>query len=84
MTIIHPRVITPKVAGGGADKKPCHEQHRREIDMKNPWQKLKEEWGATAVEYGLMVAGIAIVIASAVFLFGGRLRGVFQRLAGLF
>jgi pilus assembly protein Flp/PilA len=52
--------------------------------MKASWQRLKEEWGATAVEYGLMVAGIALVIATAVFLFGGRLRGVFQRLAGLF
>ncbi|MCP9475928.1 MAG: Flp family type IVb pilin, partial [Nitrospira sp.] len=74
-----------KAAGGGDPrKKPCHERHRKESELKNSWQRLKEEWGATAVEYGLLVAGIAIVIATAVFLFGGRLRGVFQRLAGLF
>ncbi len=52
--------------------------------MKKQWQVWKEEWGATAVEYGLLVAGIAIAIATAVFLFGGRLRGLFQRLAGMF
>lgn len=52
--------------------------------MKSLRQRWEEEWGATAVEYGLLVAGIAIVIATAVFLFGNRLRGVFQRLAGMF
>lgn len=57
--------------------------------MKKQWQTWKErfwknEWGATAVEYGLLVAGIAIAIAAAVFLFGRQLRGVFSRLAGLF
>lgn len=57
--------------------------------MKKQWSSWKErlwkeEWGATAVEYGLLVAGIAIAIAAVVFLFGGRLRGVFQRLAGMF
>ncbi|MCA1958948.1 MAG: Flp family type IVb pilin [Nitrospira sp.] len=52
--------------------------------IERQWKRFKEERGATAVEYGLLVAGIAIVIATAVFLFGNRLRGVFQRLAGLF
>ncbi|UOW00017.1 Flp family type IVb pilin [Agrococcus sp. SCSIO52902] len=33
--------------------------------------------GATAVEYGIMVAGIAIVIIVAVFAFGGQLRDLF-------
>lgn len=33
-----------------------------------------EERGASAVEYGLLVAGIAAVILAAVFLFGGTVR----------
>jgi pilus assembly protein Flp/PilA len=39
----------------------------------------KEERGASAVEYGLMVAGIAGVIVAVVFLFGqGILNDLFQ------
>jgi pilus assembly protein Flp/PilA len=37
--------------------------------------------GATAVEYGIMVALIAIVIIAAVFLLGGNLRSVFSDVA---
>jgi pilus assembly protein Flp/PilA len=37
--------------------------------------------GATAVEYGLMVALIAIVIIAAVTLLGGNLRDLFQQAA---
>ena len=33
--------------------------------------------GASAVEYGLLVAGIAALIVAVVFLFGGMIRGVF-------
>jgi pilus assembly protein Flp/PilA len=35
--------------------------------------------GATAVEYGLMVAGIAAVILAAVFLFGDVVSATFSR-----
>lgn len=42
----------------------------------------RSEEGATAVEYGLMVALIAIVIIAAVILLGGRLSSVFNRVAG--
>jgi pilus assembly protein Flp/PilA len=38
-----------------------------------------DERGASAVEYGLLVAGIAAVIIAVVFLLGGTLSGVFQR-----
>lgn len=31
---------------------------------------VKNEQGATAIEYGLMVAGIAVVIVGSVFAFG--------------
>ncbi|SDS42588.1 Flp family type IVb pilin [Agrococcus carbonis] len=40
----------------------------------------KNDRGATAVEYGIMVAGIAIVIIVAVFAFGGQLRDLFAGL----
>ena len=41
----------------------------------------RDEKGATAVEYGLMVALIAIVIIVAVALLGGNLSGLFDRVA---
>lgn len=44
---------------------------------------LREEDGATAIEYGLLASGIAAAIATAVFLLGGRIRNMFTRLAGL-
>lgn len=39
------------------------------------------EKGATAVEYGLMVALIAIVIIAAVTLLGNKLNGLFNTVA---
>ncbi|CAB4952515.1 unannotated protein [freshwater metagenome] len=41
-----------------------------------------EEEGATAVEYGLMVALIAIVIIGAVTLLGNNLNALFNNIAG--
>ena len=38
----------------------------------------RSETGASAVEYGLMIAGIAAIIAAAVFAFGGGSTGMFQ------
>ena len=38
--------------------------------------------GATAVEYGLMVALIAIVIIGAVALLGGNLKNLFNNVSG--
>ncbi|MBS2937539.1 Flp family type IVb pilin [Nocardioides sp. J2M5] len=38
----------------------------------------RDERGATAVEYGLMVALIAIVIIGAVTLLGGNLKSLFN------
>ena len=40
-------------------------------------RRRKDERGASAVEYGLLIAGIAAVIVAAVFLFG---QGVFAEL----
>jgi pilus assembly protein Flp/PilA len=37
-----------------------------------------DERGASAVEYGLLVAGIAAVIVGIVFILGDNLQGAFQ------
>lgn len=44
-------------------------------------KKFNGERGATAVEYGLMVALIAIVIIAAVVLLGGNLSSLFDKVA---
>lgn len=46
--------------------------------MKN---RLRDEKGATAVEYGIMVALIAVVIIVAVTLLGGNLTKIFNDIA---
>ncbi|GAB3666916.1 hypothetical protein GCM10027596_35210 [Nocardioides korecus] len=38
--------------------------------------------GASAVEYGLLVAGIAALIVAVVFLFGGMISGIFNNTCG--
>ncbi len=38
----------------------------------------RDENGASAVEYGLLVAGIAALIVAVVFLFGGFIKGIFN------
>jgi pilus assembly protein Flp/PilA len=43
--------------------------------------KANEE-GATAIEYGLIAAGIAVAISAAVFAFGDELTGLFEDLGG--
>jgi pilus assembly protein Flp/PilA len=43
---------------------------------------IDDERGATAVEYGLMVALIAAVIVTAVALIGTNLDGLFNTVAG--
>jgi pilus assembly protein Flp/PilA len=42
--------------------------------------RLKQEKGATAVEYGLMVGLIAAVIITTVILLGNQLNALFQRI----
>ncbi len=39
---------------------------------------IKEDSGATAVEYGIMVAAIAAVIIGVVILVGGKVNDAFQ------
>ncbi|MDQ1736944.1 MAG: pilus assembly protein Flp/PilA [Pseudonocardiales bacterium] len=54
------------------------------VTMQVGWDNLTDkvrdrERGATAVEYGLMVALIAIVIIVAVTLLGSKLNGLFSK-----
>ena len=50
--------------------------------MKNLVSKfLTDESGATAIEYGLIAAGIAVVIIAAVQLVGTNLAGTFNTVA---
>lgn len=42
---------------------------------------FKDEEGATAVEYGLLVALIAAVIVGTVFILGGKINTAFQKIA---
>ena len=46
-------------------------------------QKAKlDERGASAVEYGLLIAGIAALIVAVVFVFGGALSDIFSETCG--
>ncbi len=49
--------------------------------MKRILRFFKEEEGATAVEYGLLAALIAVVIIGAVTLLGGNLNTTFNTVA---
>jgi pilus assembly protein Flp/PilA len=49
--------------------------------LKNLIKLFKDEEGATAVEYGLIVAAIAGVIVVVVFLLGGKVTNTFNNVA---
>jgi pilus assembly protein Flp/PilA len=51
--------------------------------MKNLLKLLRDDTGASAVEYGLLVALIAAVIVGAVTLLGGNLQATFNYIAGI-
>ncbi len=51
------------------------------VKLQNKIQQVREEKGATAVEYGLMVALIAVVIIAAVFILGTNLSNLFNDVA---
>jgi len=54
-----------------------------EQTMKNPLTIFRDETGASAVEYGLLVALIAAVIVGAVTLLGGNLKATFDFIASI-
>lgn len=50
--------------------------------MIKTWKKfIRAEDGATAIEYGLIAAGIAVAIAAVVFTVGDSLTGMFTGVA---
>jgi pilus assembly protein Flp/PilA len=49
--------------------------------LKNLKKLLKDEQGATAVEYGLIVAAIAGLIIVVVFLLGNKVNNAFSNVA---
>lgn len=49
------------------------------FNLKN---RLRGEKGATAVEYGIMVGLISVVIIAAVILLGGQLDTLFDKITG--
>jgi len=53
----------------------------RAIEMLKLVKFLRDESGATAIEYGLIAAGIAVVIIAAVQSVGTNLTGTFQNVA---
>ena len=50
--------------------------------MADARKAAKDESGATAIEYGLIAAGIAIVIIGALALVGGQLTALFNQIVG--
>jgi pilus assembly protein Flp/PilA len=56
--------------------------HRSEYPMKTMFARfVTDESGATAIEYGLIAAGIAVVIITAVNLVGTNLTTIFNNVA---
>jgi pilus assembly protein Flp/PilA len=49
--------------------------------LRNLKKLYKDEQGATAVEYGLIVAAIAGVIIAVVFLLGNKVKNAFNNVA---
>jgi pilus assembly protein Flp/PilA len=43
---------------------------------------LKDEEGVTAIEYGLIAAGIGVAIVAVVFLVGKQLNSLFSKVSG--
>jgi pilus assembly protein Flp/PilA len=52
-----------------------------ETDMDRFTQFLRDESGATAIEYGLIAAGISVTIITAVNLLGSQLQTTFTTVA---
>jgi pilus assembly protein Flp/PilA len=50
--------------------------------MNSVWQFLRDEDGQDVVEYGLLIATIAIVVLVGVGIFGNNINAWFERLAG--
>src|ERR1700687_1372277 len=70
--------------GGSSDapSERCFRQPRKEREMQILFSRfMNDESGATAIEYGLIAAGISIAILTAVQLVGNNLTNVFTNVA---
>jgi pilus assembly protein Flp/PilA len=74
------RVRDMLLLGNGGGREPLGCQQRR-FPMNMFSRFLRDESGATAIEYGLIAAGIAVVIITAVQLIGTNLSATFQSVA---
>ena len=54
-------------------------RHKGESMLTRIRKAIRREEGASAVEYGLLVAGIAVVIMAAVWFVGGSLKTQFNK-----
>ena len=61
----------------------CCRIDRREPVMRKPIAFLKDESGATAIEYGLIAAGISVVIIATVNAIGSTLNSKFQYISDM-
>ncbi|MFL6061433.1 MAG: Flp family type IVb pilin [Marmoricola sp.] len=52
------------------------------LELIRKFTTRRDEDGASAVEYGLLVAGIAALIVAIVFLFGGVVKNAFNNTCG--
>lgn len=53
--------------------------------MQSRWLRVvNNQWGASAVEYALLVSLIAVAIIASVTLLGNKIKGVFTLIAGKF
>ena len=55
---------------------------KEEVEMEKIKRFFKEEEGVTAIEYGLIAAGIAVAIITAVWAVGTDLSALFNTIAG--
>ena len=62
-----------------ATRRPDHPPKENPM-LKNAMKLLKDEEGATAVEYGLIVAAIAGLIIAVVFVLGGKVKNNFNNI----
>lgn len=51
------------------------------VRARNLWARLREEHGQGMVEYGLILALIAVVVITVLTTMGGKLQGIFQKIS---
>jgi pilus assembly protein Flp/PilA len=57
------------------------EQKEKTLMLEKLKRFVKDEEAPTAVEYAIMVAGVAVVIIAVVFLLGGKVNNAFSNVA---